>query len=183
MSQLELLRLVLEVFDQLQIQSMLVGSHASSHYGEARSTHDIDMVIDLPSGKIDALVASFDSERYYLSKQALQEGRMANLIDTVSGDKVDFFLLSNDPIARSEFARRKNGKLLDLAVTFASAEDTILAKLHWSRQIGGSERQQRDVREILRAQSEKLDLDYLERAAEAKSLTAELNQALRDIKS
>ncbi len=180
MSQFELLRLVLAVFDQLQIQYMLVGSYASSHYGEARSTHDIDMVIDLPSDKVDTLVESFDSKRYYLSKLALREGRMANLIDTTSADKIDFFLLQDDPIARSEFARRRSWKLLELDVVVASAEDTILAKLDWGRQIGGSERQQRDVLEILRTQSGNLDLDYLRNAAEKKDLTVELQQALEE---
>ena len=47
MSQLELLDLVMRVLKELHIESMLVGSYASSYYGEARSTHDIDLVIEL----------------------------------------------------------------------------------------------------------------------------------------
>ncbi len=76
MSQVELLELVMQILGQLGIESMLVGSHASSFYGEARSTHDIDMVIDLDPDKIDSLVSSFDPQRYYLSQQALREGRI-----------------------------------------------------------------------------------------------------------
>lgn len=82
MSQAELLRLVVAVLEDLGIAHMLVGSHASSFYGEARSTHDVDLVIDLDPAKINELVARFDPERYYISETALREGRMAKLIDT-----------------------------------------------------------------------------------------------------
>ena len=112
MSQAELLELVLGVLNRLGIESMLVGSYASSFYGEARSTHDIDLVIDLPAEKIDSLVESFDPNRYYLSAQALREGRMANLIDTLAGDKVDLFLLSDQQDARrvhSQEIRQRHG--------------------------------------------------------------------------
>ena len=47
MSQAELLGLLISVLGDLGISHMLVGSHASSFYGEARSTHDVDLVIDL----------------------------------------------------------------------------------------------------------------------------------------
>ncbi len=46
MSQAEVLALVVSVLEVLGIDHMLVGSHASSFYGEARSTYDVDFVID-----------------------------------------------------------------------------------------------------------------------------------------
>ena len=55
MSQAELLALVIENLNELQIPHMLVGSFASSFYGEARSTHDIDVVIDLAPTKIRSI--------------------------------------------------------------------------------------------------------------------------------
>jgi hypothetical protein len=170
MSQVELLELVLGVLDQLGIESMLVGSHASSFYGEARSTHDIDLVIDLDPAKINELVDSFDSSRYYLSPQALREGRMANLIDTQTGDKVDFFLLAATEQAQSGFSRRCVATILGVTVSIASPEDTVLAKLDWNRQLNGSERQISDVREVLRNQGSKLDIRYLRNELESREL-------------
>jgi hypothetical protein len=69
----------------------------------------------------------------------------------------------NRPFSREAFARRTPIRLLDGAVFFASAEDTIVAKLEWSKQAGGSERQRRDVAGILAASGDTLDRPYLER--------------------
>lgn len=157
---------------------MLVGSHASSLYGEARSTHDIDLVIDLPKSKVPLLVARFDPDRYYVSAAAFLEGRMANIIDTLSGDKVDCFLLSQSPIDRRAFARRKIRHVMGIAVTTASAEDTILSKLRWNQMIGGSQRQLQDAREILRIQRSKIDFDYLSETAKEMGLFKELRELI-----
>ncbi len=58
MSQLELFRFVAGLLGRLDVPGMLVGSHASSFYGEARSMPDIDLVVDLPSEKIPDLIAA-----------------------------------------------------------------------------------------------------------------------------
>lgn len=178
MSQAELLAYVIAIFGEEGIDHMLVGSHASSLYGEARSTHDIDLVIDLPKSKIASLVSRFDSNRYYVSATAFHEGRMANIIDTVSGDKVDCFMLSMDPIDRKAFSRRKIRQVLGIEVATASAEDTVLSKLRWSQMIDGSQRQLQDVREILRVQRDKIDFDYLHEAAREMGLTNDLNEMI-----
>ena len=107
---------------------MLVGSHASSFYGEARSTHDIDIVIDLPVEKIPDLIKAFPAPRYYLPEVALKEGRMAKLIDTKSGNKVDLFCLRNSARGRRAFSRKVSTNVLDVNLHVASVEDTFLAK-------------------------------------------------------
>lgn len=165
MSQAELLKLVLEVLGELGIRSMLVGSHVSSYYGVPRSTHDVDMVIDLDLDNIKNLVAAFPSDRYYLSERALREGRMANLIDTMTGDKVELFLLSGETHARREFDRRRRGVIMGSTLEMLSPEDSILSKLRWSRELGGSEQHDADVVSIVRTQSANLDEDYLSQRA------------------
>ena len=162
-SQFELLRKVIAAFGELGIEHMIVGSYASSYHGESRSTHDIDLVIQLDPDKIDPLVQTFADQRYYLSKTALLEGRMANLIDTMSGDKADFFLLGSDEDSIREFSRRRPAKIFDIQANIATAEDVILSKLRWDRRIGGSEQQRRDVMNILRHNRSALDLEYVRR--------------------
>ena len=162
MSQAELLRLIVTVLHDLGIRHMLVGSHASSYYGEPRSTHDIDMVIDLPAEKIAPLISRFDPTRYYLSESALREGRMANLIDTFTGDKVDLFFAGDSATAKAELSRSKPGEIFDVDIKLISPEALILSKGLWSRDIGGSQRQDEDVRLVLRNQKDKLDWNYLE---------------------
>jgi hypothetical protein len=178
MSQAELLGLLVSVLGDLGIAHMLVGAHASSFYGEARSTHDVDLVIDLDVAKIPAFVARFDPDRYYISEAALREGRMANLIDTLTGDKVDCFILGADPLDRLSFSRRRSEIIMGIALSVASPEDTILAKLRWSEMSGGSSRQQHDVREIFRHQGESLDVGYLRRQATQMGIISRLNEFL-----
>ncbi len=161
MSQADLLKLIADLLDGIGVSWMLVGSHASSYYGEARSTHDVDIVVDLPPEKIHELLDAVPSDRYYLSEVALREGRMANLIDTQSGDKVDLFMVGHDPIKKAELSRRKQVVLMNMPVYIASAEDTIVAKLRWHLQSGGSERQLRDVKGILACQSQIIDTDNI----------------------
>ena len=89
---------------------MISGSIASSMQGEPRSTHDIDIVVNLPQSKVRALAAAFPEPDYYFDEQAVADAvarrGMANLIDTTSGDKIDFWLLTEEPFDRSRFARR-----------------------------------------------------------------------------
>ncbi len=72
--------------DRLGIGYMVTGSIASSLQGEPRSTHDIDIVVNLPRSKAHELAGAFPAPGYYLDEEAVAEaisGRgMANLIDT-----------------------------------------------------------------------------------------------------
>lgn len=173
MSQFDLLRFIAELLNRLEIPFMLVGSHASSFYGEPRSTHDIDIVINLDPQKIQNLVREVDSDRFYVSESALKEGRMANLIDMQSGDKVDMFMLDSDPVNQTAFDRRSIKSIMGLEIPIASAEDTILAKLRWSEMSGGSQRQISDIRQILRAQRDVLDATYLHEQANQMGLASQ----------
>lgn len=47
----------------------------------------------------------------------------------------------------------------------ATAEDTILSKLEWSKMAGGSARQLDDVRGLVDTQVSRLDIDYIDRWA------------------
>ena len=53
--------------------------------------------------------------------------------------------------------------LLGVEVSMASAEDTIIAKLEWSKLGGGSERQRRDIAGMLATVGDDLDYAYIER--------------------
>jgi hypothetical protein len=95
----------------------------------------------------------------------------------MSGDKVDCFLLRDDPVEQLAFSRRVLKKVMDIEIPLASAEDTILAKLKWSDMSGGLPQQQIDVGHIVRAQVD-LDLVYLRQQAVAMGLQAQLEEVL-----
>jgi len=165
MSQQELLKRIVQILGDLNIEYMVTGSVTSSLQGEPRSTHDIDLVVDLAEDAASRLQAAFPPSEFYLSNQAIQEAlkqrTMFNLVDMVGGDKVDFWILTDEPFDRSRFARRQVMEILGLRVAVSAPEDTILMKLRWAELSGGSEKQFIDALRVYELQHNKLDLDYL----------------------
>ncbi|MFZ2146469.1 MAG: hypothetical protein WAV28_04540 [Sedimentisphaerales bacterium] len=166
MSQQELLKTVIQILDQAGIEYMLTGSVASSLQGQPRATHDIDMVIAIEKSKAHELVEAFPSPDFYLDEHSILEAinsqSMFNLIEVKSGDKVDFWILSNEAFDRSRFSRRYSEKFMGTEMQVSSLEDTILAKLRWAKLCGGSEKQFTDALGVYEVQYGKLDIDYLE---------------------
>src|SRR4030067_1236054 len=166
MSQQELLKKVIQVLDQAGIHYMITGSVVSSLQGEPRSTHDIDMVIAIQKSAPKKLVDAFPPPDFYLDENsivdAINEQSMFNLIDVTAGDKVDFWILTNDPFYQSRFSRRVIEEFMGLKMQVSSPEDTILAKLRWAKLSGGSEKQFTDALRVYEVQRGKLDMDYLE---------------------
>jgi len=166
MLQPELLKKVLSVLDENNIDYMITGSIVSSLQGEPRATHDVDIVINIEYNSVQKLISAFPSPKYYLSEnsvnEAIQNKGMFNLLDTSEGDKVDFWLLTNEPFDKSRFARKYEEKAIGLKMKISSPEDTILAKLNWAKLSGGSEKQFTDALRVYEVQYAKLDLQYIE---------------------
>ena len=167
MSQQELLRKLAAFLEGNAIPYMVTGSIASSLHGEPRSTHDIDIVVQIKKDDVPRLLAAFAAPRYYLDKidaeQAIDERTMFNLIDSSEGDKVDFWLLTDEPFDLSRFGRRKVEEIFGARLSVSSPEDTIIAKLRWAGLSGGSEKQFGDALHVYEVQHHNLDLAYLER--------------------
>jgi hypothetical protein len=183
MSQQELLKLVVQTLDGAGVEYMLTGSVVSSLQGEPRLTHDIDIVVAIKRTSAKKLVAAFPAPRYHLTKEsildAISHHGMFNLLDTDTGDKVDFWMLTNEPFDLSRFERRRTEEILGLKLAVSSPEDTILAKLSWAKRSGGSEKQFNDALHVYEVQYGNLDLEYLRRWAKVLSV-APLLKRLKD---
>jgi len=146
---------------------MVTGSVVSSLQGEPRATHDIDVVVDIAELEAEALVHAFPPPDFYLDGQAIRDAirqkSMFNLLDTGSGDRVDFWLLTGDPFDKSRFGRRQRIEALGLSIFVSSPEDTIVMKLRWAARSGGSEKQYGDALRVFEVQRGVLDVDYIER--------------------
>ena len=166
MSQQRLLNIVLDVCQSIGMEYMLTGSWASSLQGQPRSTHDLDLVVRFNETLIPALANAFPAPDYYLSessmREATQQKTMFNLLDNQSGDKVDFWILTDEPWDASRFSRRVTLKIGDRDIQVSSPEDTVLAKLRWSAFCGGSERQFKDALHVCELQWDTLDRQYLD---------------------
>ena len=166
MPQQELLKKVIQALENTGIEYMITGSMASSLQGEPRSTHDIDLVVNLPKSAVQSLLNTFSEPDYYLDEhsiiEAIDRGLMFNMIDTREGDKVDFWMLTDDPFDQSRFSRKYPEEVLGIQMLVSRPEDTILAKLKWANLSGGSEKQFVDALRIYEVQFENLDRQYLE---------------------
>ena len=166
MSQSELLIRVINALQTANLAYMITGSLASSAQGEPRTTHDLDLVIDLPAKAVHGLVSAFPPPDYYLDEESVREAvarkSTFNLIETREGDKVDFWLLTDEPFDRSRFARRYQEVFMGIEMAVSRPEDTILAKLRWAVLSGGSEKQFIDALRVYEVQYNRLDLEYLE---------------------
>jgi hypothetical protein len=97
--------------------------------------------------------------------EAIQNRSSFNLIHLATMFKVDIFVNKDRPFDRSQFARRVLQQFSadpPRSAYIASPEDTILSKLVWYR-MGDevSDRQWRDILNVLAAQQGRLDNDYL----------------------
>jgi hypothetical protein len=148
------------------IPYMLAGSFASTYYGAARSTRDIDLVIEATRAQLTDFIQQLASENYYAelsaALDALQQQSMFNVIDMASGWKIDLIIRKARAFSREEFGRRQLVTLHDLSLFVASAEDVIVSKLEWSK-LSQSQRQVEDVAAILRIRGHALDRQYLEK--------------------
>lgn len=145
---------------------MVTGSVASSLQGEPRATHDIDLVVEISAHQIDKLLKAFPSPEFYLSAEAVREAvrsrGMFNLISVAEGDKVDFWLLTEEPFDQSRFARKYVEEVFGIPLNVSRPEDTILQKLKWAAISGGSSKLYTDALRVLEVQHGVLDLEYLE---------------------
>jgi hypothetical protein len=167
MSQSKLLKRVIQVLEDNRIPYMVTGSVASSLQGEPRSTHDIDIVISLQKPFIKKLIEAFPPPDYYLDEmsilEAIKQQNVFNLINVKEGDKIDFWMLTDEAFDQSRFSRKITETVFGVELQVSAPEDTIIAKLRWAKLSGGSEKQFVDALRIYEVQYKKLDLAYLDR--------------------
>ena len=184
----EVLRRVVQVLDGLGIPYVIGGSFASSAYGEARSTRDADLVVELRLDQVEALASRLESD-FYISRDAISEAirnRMSfNAIHLESMFKVDFFVLGPSAFDLEEFRRRVSRPVEELGGQtwiIKTPEDTVLRKLEWYRSGGEvSDQQWRDVLGVLAVWRGRLDEAYLDQWAAALRVSDLLEAARRAI--
>ena len=159
---------VIDTLNVLEIPYFIGGSLASSVHGVIRTTMDVDLVADLRLEHVEPLVQML-GQAFYVDGGAIQEAirsrRSFNLIHLETMFKVDVFVCKRRSYDQTQLERRLLQTLSsdpEQVAYVASAEDTILTKLEWYR-MGGeiSDRQWNDVLNVIKVQSERLDLDYL----------------------
>jgi hypothetical protein len=162
------------------------GSLASSLQGEPRATNDIDIVLELPIGRIGDLLQALGTDFEVdvdMLRQALLHGQSCNIFYLPSVMKIDLFAVGPSPYDEIEFSRRRPVQVRPTSETLVvkAPEDTVLRKLLWYREGGEvSDRQWRDVLEVLRVSGATMDSAYLYGWAERLGVRALLDRALEE---
>jgi hypothetical protein len=179
---------IADAFEELGVPYLVAGSVASSAYGIARATLDVDLVADLATAHVDPLVRAISSAYYVdfdAAMDAVNRRAMFNVVHLATMLKVDIYILTARAFDQESFRRRRQAALEESdhprLFSLDTAEDTVLHKLEWYRAGGEvSERQWGDVVGVLAVQSGALDMQYLREWARELGVDDLLERALRD---
>jgi len=181
------LDVVIASFEKLGIEYYIGGSVASSAYGVARATMDVDIVANVEAGQVDRFVEVLETDYYIdagMIREAIRRSTSFNLIHLETMIKIDVFIAKDQPYDSEAFARRQADTLDEESSRkfyLSSPEDVVLNKLQWYQKGGSvSEQQWRDVLGVLKVQGDKLDLEYLKYWASRLNLSDLLNRSFDD---
>ncbi|MFW6303697.1 MAG: hypothetical protein ACOC2L_03670, partial [Candidatus Sumerlaeota bacterium] len=126
-------------------------------------TRDLDLVIEISEGDIDALIEAFGADCYLdadMVREAIRNESMFNFIFTAMTVKIDFVVRKSTMYRLCEFKRRRCIHHEGFDFYVVSPEDLLLSKIYWARD-SLSEMQLKDVKGIMQHLWE-LDYDYMQ---------------------
>lgn len=187
--QAEVLKILADIFDELNIKYAIGGSVASSIFGTPRFTQDADITVQLSIPAAESLYEKV-SGHFYISKEAMYQAVNSkssfNIIHLDAVFKIDIFIpnseFENTLIARSH--KNKIDESIAKEFSLVSPEDVILLKLKWYKMADcASDRQWSDVKGVLSVQKNKIDYDYLKIWANKLGLANLLEKAISEVKT
>lgn len=162
-----------DLLERNDIPCMVVGSVASTVWGEPRSTLDIDLVIAARTEDAERIAAIFREPRYYAPPLATIEREIArgvkgtfNLIDTATGLKADIYPGASDPVNAWGMARRVPVETGAGTIFVAPVSCVIAGKLRYFA-MSGQEKHLRDIRGMLRLSGAQVDQAFVAAVADA----------------
>jgi len=181
------LDVVIACFEKLGIEYYIGGSVASSAYGIARATMDVDIVANVEAGQVDRFVEVLETDYYIdagMIREAIRRSTSFNLVHLETMIKIDVFIAKDQPYDSEAFARRQADTLDEESCRkfyLSSPEDVVLNKLQWYQKGGSvSEQQWKDVLGVLKVQGNKLDLEYLKYWASRLNISDLLTRSFDD---
>jgi hypothetical protein len=173
---IDIARSVVGVLEAMSVPYMVGGSIALNAWASPRTTHDMDIAVDLPKERIVEFCRHFSPERYYIDPDDMRSAflhrddvslGMYSFHDMNTGFKVDLFpLRASDQALQAALARRvKVNILANLQAYVCAPDDLLVQKLRWHAS-SGSERQLRDCLNLLLTDLKRptpmIEWDYVE---------------------
>jgi len=174
--------------NEIGVRYIVSGSVASVAYGEARLTHDVDIVVEILREHVGRLGAAFPLEDFYLPPPEVirieanraQRGHF-NIIHHDTGFKADIYPVGRDRLSIWGIENARKIVIEGVDAWFAPPEYVIVRKLEYFRE-GGSEKHLRDIEGMLVTSPDVLDADEVTRRAEGLGLAAEWKELLARVR-
>ena len=178
---------VVEAFEQLSIPYYIGGSVASSIYGMARATMDIDIIANIKEFHVPRLIKLLE-EQYYIDEdmivESIKTATSFNLIHFKTAFKIDIFIYKDEPYQQNAIERKVKDRFdeeSNFEYYFSTPEDIIISKLQWFDQGNRvSERQWLDIIGVIKVQGKNLDFEYLEKWSKKLGIFNLLEKALNE---
>lgn len=178
----DLFRRISNLLEQAGIPCMLTGSFASSVYGMPRGSADIDFVIAADEASVRQLLDHLPQLDFYSdlnhALDACRQRSIFNVVDHITGLKIDFIFLKSRVFSQEEFGRRRKESVWEFPLYIATPEDVVIEKLEWEK-LGKSSRQIEDAAGILKVRADELDISYIEKWIPELGLKSEWARARR----
>ena len=156
------LQKITSILDKEEIAYMIVGGFATSYHNRARTTNDIDIVLQIYP-RLEGRILQFFPEWEPFEdqfKESVSPGTMFNITDFETGIRYDFMVYQDRDYNWIAFQRREQVKFFELSCYICSKEDLIISKLKWYN-ISQIDKQLEDLKFLLLDNS--LKLDYIKR--------------------
>ncbi|GEM_PF-579447 len=143
-----------------KIDYMIVGGFAVSYHNRARTTNDIDLILQIHPHQVSKILKHFPQWQAFEEsfKEDVASGLMFNITDFDTGIRYDFMTFQDSEYECSAFERCELVSFFGIKCYMSSKEDLIVSKFRWYN-ISSSDKQMEDLQFLLLDKT--LDMDYL----------------------
>jgi hypothetical protein len=141
---------IVDVMDKEEIDYMIVGGFAVSFHNRARTTNDIDIVLQIYPTHVKQILKHFPEWEGFEESftERVKHGMLFNITDFETGIRYDFMTYQDSDYNWVAFNRREKVAFFDKQCYICSIEDLVISKLQWYN-ITPSEKQMEDLKFLL----------------------------------
>jgi hypothetical protein len=154
------LKKIIDILESEDINYMIVGGFAVSYHNRARTTNDIDLVLQIYPRHVKSILKHFPDWRGFEESfmESVKRGMLFNITDFDTGIRYDFMTYQDSDYNWTAFERRKSVDFFGVKCYICSKEDLVISKLKWYN-MTPSEKQMEDLQFLLL--DEGLQMNYI----------------------
>ncbi len=179
MQEVNLYQLFTDKLNDNNIKYAITGSVASIIYGEPRTTHDIDIVLEIDTSRTELLPEIFLPDEFYcppievLKTEVLRDSRgHCNIIHLKTGFKADLYFCGRNKFEKWAVTNAKEFEFNGSKISVSPVEYVIIKKLEFYKE-GYSQKHLEDVKAIVFNSKDIIDFAMLEKYVTDFGLQAE----------